>query len=164
MIQLYLSQYSVLPAVPTQFTISDAEVSVEVSINLQGQNIYTTTLLEHNGSATFYGFREILRQNMLARRLPFGSLAIYVAHEDGMETLEDKYIIFAEALDINDDRDMLWQRFLTTRSYYVMPKMYNLPLAFFSDNSEQFTAYADCVFKEEDGTLRTSTFKRNIYH
>lgn len=164
MIQLYLSQYSLLPAVPTRFTISDVNVSVDVSIKLQGEYIYTTTLLENNGVATFYGLHDIIRQNMRSRRLSMASFAVYAAHEDGMETLEDKYIIFAEVQDINDERDMLWERFLTTRSYYVMPRMYNLTFAFFSDNSEQFTAYADCVFKEEDGTIRTYTFNRTLYH
>ena len=164
MISLYLDEYSVLSTLPHQFTIGQVHNYVQITIRLQNKDIYSTTLYENNNSAIFYGFKDIIRENMLARGLSLASLTIYAAHEDGMETLDDKYIIFCEVTDINDERELLWARFLTNRSFYMMPRNEYLPLQFFSDGGEQFTAYADCVFKEDDGTIRTYTYTRSIYH
>ena len=164
MINVYLSEYNLLTSVQTQFNITQVSDWVEVSIQLEGQYIYTTRLYPNNNIATFYGFQDILRQNMRARGLTFASLTIIAAEEMGAEYLEDKYIIYNEVIDIDDERDLLWARFLTIRSFYTLPRNNGqLPLAFFSDASEQKSLTADCVFKEDDGTIRTYPFTKSIY-
>lgn len=162
MISLYLDEYSVLSSLPTQFTIDQVNGWVRVRIILQGKEIYSTTLYENNGSTIFYGFKDIIRENMLARGLTLASLTVAAEEEMGGEYYRDKYIIFAEVYDMDDERDMIWARFLTNRSFYVVPRGGILPLSFFSDGSEQFSAFADCVFKEEDGSINTYTYTHPV--
>ncbi|MBO5626780.1 MAG: hypothetical protein J5953_13465 [Prevotella sp.] len=164
MINLYLDDYNVLSSLPNQFTIGQVDGWVKVTITLQGKDIYTTTLYENNRAAIFYGFKEIIRENMLTRYLSLASLTVTAEHPGGNEVLEDRYIIFCEVNDMDDERDLIWARFLTNRSFYTIPRSGYVVLSFFSDGGEQFTAYADCVFKESDGTIRTYTYTRSIYH
>ena len=164
MINIYLSEYNLLTSVQSNFTISQVSDWVDVSIKLQDVYIYTTRLYPYNGVATFYGFQDILRQNMKVRHLSLASLTIVAGDEMGAEYLEDKYIIYNEVIDIDDERDLLWSRFLTIRSFYTIPRKNGvLPLAFFSDASEQKTLTAECVFKEDDGTIRTYPYTKSIY-
>lgn len=164
MINLYLSQYNLLAGVPKQFNITQVGESVIVTINLQGVSIYTTTLYGNNNVTTFYGLQDIIRQNMIARGLPLASLAVYVDNGDGMDYLDGKYIIFSEVMALEDEGDLLWNRFLSSRSFYVLPRNGQLPLAFFSNNTEQQTLTAECVFKDDDGTIRVFPFTKNITH
>ena len=164
MISLYLDEYSVLSSLPNQFTIGQVDGWVKVTIRLQGVDIYSTTLYENNRAAIFYGFKDIIRENMLARYLSLASLTVMAEHPGGYEMLEDKYIIFCEVNDMDDERDLFWSRFLTNRSFYTIPRNGYMVTSFFSDGGEQFTAYADCVFRVSDGTIRTYTYTRSIYH
>lgn len=164
MINLYMDDYTVLSSLPNQFTIGQVDGWVKVTITLHGKDIYTTTLYENNNAAIFYGFKDIIREFMLARYLSLASLSVTAEHPGGYEVFEDKYIIFCEVNDMDDERDLIWARFLTNRSFYVVPRKEGLPVSFFSDGGEQFTAYADCVFKESGGTIRTYTYTHSIYH
>ena len=164
MINVFLSEYNLLTSVQTSFTISQVRDWVDVSIKLEEVYIYTTRLYPYNNTATFYGFRDILRQNMKARQLCLASLSIVAAEADGAEYYENKYIIYNEVTDMDDERDLLWARFLTTRTYYTLPRMGGqLPLAFFSDENEEKTLRAECVFKKEDGSIWMGQFVKSIY-
>ena len=162
MILLYLDDYNILSSLPNEFSISQVDTWVEVSINLQGREIYTTTLHENNGIATFYGFKDIVKENMLARGLTLASLTVCAADDAGPEFYQGKYVVFADVIDCNDERELIWGRFLTNRSYYVMPRKGSLPLAFFTDGSEQLSAYADCVCKAEDGSIHSYRYTRTL--
>lgn len=165
MINIYLSEYSLLQSVQSSFTITQVYGWVDVSIKLANQYIYTTRLYPYNYTATFYGFREILRENMRARGLILASLTVVANQETGGESLEDKYIIYNEVQEIYYERDWLWEKFLTIRSFYTVPRANGfLPLAFFSDGTEQPTLTAECVFQEDDGTICTYPYSQTIYH
>ena len=159
MINLFLSQYNLLTTLPHQFTITDVDVCTDVTITLGNIDIYTTRLYENGGKATLYGFRDIVRENMLARGLSLASLTIRAQEEAGEFVISGKYILFSEATCMGDVEDIIWRRFLTTRSFYVLPLDCDFPVSFFSDADEQFTTYADCIFKDTDGTLHTYTYE-----
>ena len=165
MINIYLSDYNLLSSVQSSFTITQVDGWVDVAIRLDSQNIYMTRLYPYNGTATFYGFQEILRESMKARGLICAQLTVDAMEEMGMSSYEDKYIIYNEVQEINDERDWLWQKFLTIRSFYTIPRQGGfLPLAFFSDATEQQVLTAECVFQEDDGTIRTYPYTQTLYH
>ena len=165
MINLYLNEYSTLYEVPDYFTITQVDKYVDVTIRVQNQDIYSTTLYEDgSGKAYFYGFRQLLAQNMEGRYLTLASLAVYAAHEDGMESYEDKYILFSKVFFYEEQGDFMKNIFLNTRSYYVVPRSEYMPLSLFMDGSEVPGLSGTAVFKMEDGRIYTYDFTRTTYN
>ena len=156
MIQLYLKQYHLLSSLPQEFNITEVDVYTDVTITLENTDIYTTRLYEVGGKATFYGFRDIIRDSMLASGHTLASLTVRAVGIDTF-TYTGKYILFADSKFIADN-DIIWQQFLTTRSTHLIPLECDFPLYFFSDETESVTPYADCTFKADDGRLATYTY------
>ena len=97
MICLYLDTYTLSSALPDSFLVSEVDTEyVEVTIQLQGQDIYTTRLYPNNEVCTFYELRQIVEQNMLKRHLKLASFKVIVDDGLGYMYYEGKFIIFSK--------------------------------------------------------------------
>lgn len=166
MIRLTLNDFTFSSALPDSFNIEQMTTdSVEVSITLQGQCIYTTKLYEKNGVATFYELRQIVEQNMITRGLTLASFEVSVEDDDNNEELYDaKYIIFSKYRNTNElNSEFLLSHFLVNRTYYTMPRGRSATIPFFATESESFTPYYICKF-ERNGEVRSYRLNYNMYH
>ena len=151
MIGLDLETYSLSSSLPDSFYIDTQEDYVEVAITLQGQCVYETRLYANRGYCTFYELRQIVEQNMIARRLTFAALEVMVDDGRSVEEYEDKYIIFSRYRNTEySDIDFLKSHFLVNRSYITMPRDSYASIPFFDTGQEDVTAYYECVFLRND--------------
>ena len=164
---LSLDTYTLSSALPNSFTVDadQGEDYVEVHIILEGQTIYSTRLYANaSGVCTFYEFRQIVEQNMIARNLCLASFELMVAHENGADELDDKYIIFSRYKNANNDTlDFLESHFLMNRTHCVMPRRAYGSLPFFATEQEDFAPYLECVF-DRDGELWNYRLENPLYH
>jgi len=162
MINLSLAQYNLLSSLPSQFSVSEVSDRVKVAILLDGIVGYETTLYAYEGWTTFYGFQDFVRQSMRARQMVLAALTIVATHDDRQESISGKYVVFNEVVNIDIEQDLLYRRFLTIRSYYRLPRTGVMQLVFFSDSVSPLSLIAECVCKEDDGSIRTVPFTRRI--
>ena len=164
---LSLDTYTLSSALPNSFTVDadQGEDYVEVHISLEGEVIYSTRLYANDaGVCTFYEFRQIVEQNMIARNLCLASFELFVAHEDGGDEIEDKYIIFSRYKNANNDTlDFLESHFLMNRTHCVMPRKMYGSLPFFATEQENFAPYLECVF-DRDGELWNYRLENPLHH
>ena len=154
MIGLYLDTYTLSSALPDSFQISQVDTEyVEVTIELQGQYIYTTKLYPNNEICTFYELRQIVEQNMIKRNLRLASFEVMVDDGNGYWQYDDKFIIFSKYKNADyNDLYFLEHHFLTTRSYYTMPRNKYANVDFFATEQEQVYATYEATF-ERNGQL-----------
>ena len=147
MIGLNLDTYTLSSSLPDSFPIDTQEDYVEIAITLQGQCIYETRLYANNGYCTFYELRQIVEQNMIARKLTFASFELSVDYGHDWEELDDKYIIFSRHHNTFDiDLDFLMSHFLVNRAFVTIPRESYASVPFFDTGEAHFTASYDCVF------------------
>ena len=147
MIGLNLDTYTLSSSLPDSFPIDTQEDYVEIAITLQGQCIYETRLYANNGYCTFYELRQIVEQNMIARKLTFASFELSVDYGNDWEELDDNYIIFSRHHNTNDiDLDFLMSHFLVNRAFVTIPRESYASVPFFDTGEAGVTAYYDCVF------------------
>ena len=153
MMELYLDTYTLSSSLPESFLIDTQENYVDVAITLHGQCIYETRLYANRGYCTFYELRQIVEQNMIARRLTFAAFEVTVDDGHGMEQLDDKYIIFSRYHNTSSsDIDFLKSHFLVNRAFVTIPRNSYASIPFFDTGEQNFTASYDCVFLR-DGEL-----------
>lgn len=152
MINLNLSDYNFLQEIPSSFTITDVQDTAKVTVFINGTAVYTTSLHQYNEVVTFYDLRSIMEQHMRDNNITTALLKITAEKTGGTDTYDgDNYIIFCSrhhAVDIPENFFM-W-RFLTSRTYYVIPRYAYQRLTFFSDGQNEFTAFAECVFLKDN--------------
>ena len=164
---LNLDTYTLSSALPESFTVDtdQGEEYVEVHISLDGSCIYSTRLYgDANGTCTFYELRQIVEQSMIARNLTLASFSLTVAHENGADELEDKYIIFSRYK--NAERytaGFLESHFLVSRASYMIPRNVYGSLPFFATAEEDVSPYLDCVF-DKDGEIYNFRLENPIHH
>lgn len=164
MIGLVLDTYTLSSSLPDSFLIDTQEDYVDVAITIQGQCIYETRLYSNSGSCTFYELRQIVEQNMIARQLPIATFEFIVDDGNGIQEIDDKYIIFSRYKNAAySDIDFLQSHFLVNRTYITMPRDLSASLPFFATANEIFSMYYDCVF-EKDGIIRQFRLGYNTYH
>ena len=153
MIGLNLDTYSLSSSLPESFPIDTQEDYVDVAITLQGQCIYETRLYANNGYCTFYELRQIVEQNMIARRLTLASFEVMVDDGYTVAEMDDKYIIFSRHHNTFDiDLDFLQSHFLVNRAFVTIPRESYASVPFFDTGEQNITASYDCVFLR-DGEL-----------
>ena len=165
MIGLHLSQYTLSSSLPQMFTIYGVDKeSVEVSIMLQENCIYSTHLYRNSdNSCFFYEFRQIIEEYMASKGITLASLEIIVDDGNGLEQYNGVYIIFCRYKNTEfDDEDFLHKRFLTTRSYFTLPSCQLMMLSFFSTEEENNKAYFDCTFQSDRGVMSV-TVRQTVY-
>ena len=165
MIGLYLDTYTLSSALPDSFQISQVDTEyVEVTINLQGEYIYTTKLYPNNEICTFYELRQIVEQNMVKRGLKLASFEVLVDDGNGYYQYDDKYIIFSRYKNANyEDLYFLEHNFLLTRSYYTMPRNKYANVDFFATEQEQVYATYEATF-ERGGQIYNYQAQQQIQH
>lgn len=123
MIHLNLSEYNLLQGIPSSFTIDDVRDTAKVTVYINGTPIYTTSLYQYNDVVTFYDLRSIIEQQMRDNELSVALLKITAEKYSGTDTVEDKYILFCAYNNIQDiAENFFMQRFLSSRTYYVIPR------------------------------------------
>lgn len=164
MIGLYLDTFTLSSSLPDSFDIDTQEDYIEVAITIQGLCIYSTRLYANNGYCTFYELRQIVEQNMIARRLTFASFEVMVDDGQGLEEYEDKYIIFSRYNNTAEsDLEFLESHFLVNRSYVTMPRGSYASLPFFHSGQENILVSYDCVFLR-DGEIWNFHIGYTMYH
>ena len=94
MIGLHLSQYTLSSSLPQMFTIYGVDKeSVEVSIMLQENCIYSTHLYRNaDNSCFFYEFRQIIEEYMASKGITLASLEIIVDDGNGLEQYNEELL------------------------------------------------------------------------
>lgn len=154
MIRLNIPEVCLLHHLPDELSIGQADPQNEITISLQGQYIYTTTLYANNGECKLYDFRTLLHDNMRQRGLVIAKLEIYFATNNGMEVFDDHYIVFSDTYTPYEDDDEFFEKcFLTTRTYYTYPRNRgSLGLWFLMMPGHGESLVYDCVFRRDDGS------------
>ena len=164
MINLNLSDYNFLQDIPSSFTIDQVRDTAKVTVFIDGTAIYTTSLYQYNEVVTFYDLRDIIEQYMRDNGLCTALLKVTAEKYGGTDTTDDDiFIIFCSdhhAVDIPENF-FLW-RFLTNRTYYVIPRSAYQRLTFFTDGQQTFTAFAECIFLK-DGVRSSLRVTLNTY-
>jgi len=154
MVSLTLDEYTLSSALPECFEIGQVSgESVEVSISLAGEGIYTATLYGDNGVATFYELRQIVEQHMVANGLVLAAFSVVADYGDGTESIEGKYIIFSRYRNAYASHlSFLQSHFLVNRMYYAMPRGKEAFIPYFVGRNESVAIVYDCVFEREGVT------------
>lgn len=164
MINLSLSQYNLLQDIPSSFTVDEVRDTAKVTVFINGVSIYSTSLFQHNGVVTFYDLRGIIEQYMLENSLTIAIPKITAEKYGGTDVMdEENYILFCNANDTEEIAQNLFQyKFLSTRSYYVIPRTAYQRIAFFDDGYDTVTVFAECLFLK-DGEHITKRVTMNTY-
>ena len=148
MIQLNLPDYNLTSSLPDEFLIQQLDVYAKVTVQLNGKEVYATTLYANNGTVVFYEFRAIVEQYMRSHLMPYAQLEIHNDDGQGIESFGPKYVIYSSVGFTTDsyDIDFLESHFLVNRSYMTLPRSgyYQLPV-FYTGQEDVSTLYADCI-------------------
>lgn len=164
MINLNLGQYNLLQDIPSSFTIDEVRDTAVVTIFLNGESIYSTSLFQHNGVVTFYDLRGIIEQYMLDNGLSVAMPKITALRYGGTDIINgEMYILFCNAHNTEEIAENFFQyKFLSTRSYYVIPRTAYQRIAFFDDGQDSVTVFAECIFLK-DGERTCKRVTMNTY-
>ncbi|MCR5314390.1 MAG: hypothetical protein K6E52_00645 [Bacteroidaceae bacterium] len=163
MIRLSIEELSFSAKLPNSFdiVIQNGEVA-SVSIALNNQLVYATSLYATEGVATFYELRQIVELNMVAMNISLAEFQLTVSYEGGEEVLGNRFIVFSKCLHNGiSDSGFLNSHFLTNRSFYSMPVNGVATVDFFANDGEVLNCQFDCVMVK-NGEMVSHALLKNI--
>lgn len=161
-INLDIEPYKLSCRLPYSFTISGINgKSVEVQILIDGKAVYETTLAANKqAEASFYDLRSLVHQHMEAALLTTALLDVKARDYNDTVTLRDPIeVLFAKInAPCEDDDEFLASSFLTTRSFYMVPRTSAVSLYYVLTPQERATPRLSCVFQQGANGTRTYAF------
>lgn len=150
MIALFLPSVVLSSGLPDSFDIRQMDDPFDIYISLNGNVLYSTTLYPVDGKATFYGFRALVEQFLVSKRVASCKLEVNVRCVESQEDdqmLSEVLVIYSSVRPSYDDEfDFLSKHFLTTRSCMTVPCDAYIDFAFATDGHEQFQGYVEGIF------------------
>jgi len=149
------------------FTIdsqNDGDV-FSVGVDVNDKNIYLTTLYGVDCKAKFYDLGILVNEYMRDHNLTLANLKVHGYYNSGMETKE-VWVVYSEfniSYELEDE--FLMKHFLTTRSYYTIPRSQGIKVAFIVHTSfnEQTQGYLNACFKLADGSIHNIQLDVSVY-
>ena len=140
------------------------EPTFEVGVVLNNVYIYHTTLEAIGTTGYFYDLNVIVHEYMKSHSVAFGKLEFNVFHEDGMASAETQVVYSTIASGEEYDDDFLRSSYLTTRSFYTIPRGYTQYVAFFCQEDEQ-SPYGSMqlTVQYDDGSVHTVEIEHILY-
>ena len=162
-INLDVPEYRLSCRLPFFFSISDVDGKrVEVQILINGKSIYETALaVDRNAEAHFYDLRSLVHEYMQNQSFTTGLLNIKARDDDSEEMLPDPVQVLFAKIDApcEDDDRFLSCSFLTTRSFYMLPRTAATSLNYVLVAQERATPRISCVFSQgRSGDTTAYTF------
>lgn len=160
MINLTLSTYNLLSQLQDTFTIDQLTDNATVSVIINNEDVYSTTLAQHNGMVKFYGLCDIIARHMENLELPTPAVSFKVRVVSGNTTLQtdEVYVIYDSYKPANTTaKDFIDAHFLTSRSYIEVPR--SAPCVIYMMVTQSgFTPFIEALFKQhgETATVRVT--------
>lgn len=137
----------------------------QVGVMINGKQIYLATLYGEDCKAYFYDLDILVSEYMRSNALTLAKLQVHGYYESGMESVEVWVVYTASQLDSEDHWDLLESHFLTTRSYYTVPRGHSVTLNFLihTYNYEQTEGVINACFELADGSVHTEQLTISVY-
>lgn len=161
-INLDTEPYKLSCRLPYSFTISGINgKTVEVQILINGQAVYETTLAANKqAEASFYDLRSLVHDHLEAALQTIALLDVKARDNNDTVTLRDPIEVLFAKIDApcEDDDEFLASSFLTTRSFYMVPRTSSVNLRYVLTPQERATPRLSCVFQQGRNGTTTYTF------
>lgn len=140
------------------------EPTFDVAVVLNTTVIYNTTLEAIGTTGYFYDLNVIVHEYMKSHGISYGKLEFHAYFDSGMASSETQVVYSSIASGEEFDEDFLRTSYLTTRSYYTIPRGYALNVAFFNEEDDQ-SPYGKMILtvRYNDGSIHSVEIEHILY-
>jgi hypothetical protein len=150
-----LPTFILLQDVPSVY-ISTEEASLNVSISVDGTEVYAETLYAYGGKVTIHSLKELIESDMFVSQKTLSTVSITA--EDSV--LAEFRVLYSSAVITGLDVDSFAQYcFLSFLRSKRVPTSYSDALFMVADASEAYTL--KLLYNDADGSLQSSTIDGN---
>lgn len=150
--------------IPSKITIDQCDDDVfNADIYINGKHIYGTTLQRVRGVAYFYDVNSIVTEYMQKNGLVMASMEIEARYEGGADSCTTTIIYADVSTQFEDDDEFLKYNYLTTRSFFMIPRTNTESVRFFATPSESaHLGSVSVVCRFPDGSIQTVSMQHNL--
>lgn len=162
-----ISQYGLSTSILNKISINNENDgnSCDVDVQINGRSIFTTTLYcNAAGYAHLYDLGILINDYMRSHRQTLAHLVVIAGFEHHADDA-DVYVVYSSLrFSYEDDFDFLKEHFLTTRTFYTLPRRANHQIAFsVYEDLEQVTGCLNISYKLKDGSVHSIRLEENQY-
>ena len=161
-----ISQYGLSTSILNKISINNENDgnSCVVDVQINGRSIFTTTLYcNAAGYAHLYDLGILINDYMRSHILTLAHLGVVASFEHHADDA-DVYVVYSSLrFSYEDDFDFLKEHFLTTRTFYTVPRKANHQIAFsVYEDLEQLTGALNISYKLKDGSVHTHRIEESL--
>lgn len=136
---------------------------IDVVVRINGSVIYETKVYAVNGIGYFYDLGNLVHEYMRDNLLSNATLKVSANYESHTDSIEVFVIYSTLRTSYEVDLDFLTSHFLTTRSFYTIPRGKDLMLSYFSHISEQeISGHLNITFQLSNGEVMSRIISESI--
>lgn len=149
--------------IPSKITIDQCADEFVVDVFIDEKKIYSTTLQGVNSKAVLYDLDTIVTEYMRANVLTMAQLSVNAILVGTTDTVTTTVIYSDLRTTYEDDDVFVRENYLTTRSFFLLPKNCIEQVRFFATPSEAaYLGYMDVACKFSDDSVQIVRINHNL--